>query len=46
MSSWTRSDYLQLAGIFFSIVIAFGVHLLEQRLTDKQRVDHRLEIED
>lgn len=45
MSDWNISEYLQLGGIVISGVIAFTVYLLQQRLSDKQRVDHRLEIE-
>src|SRR4051812_7813437 len=45
MSAWTRSDYLGLAGIVVSGLIAFTIYLLQKRLSSKQRVDNRLEIE-
>lgn len=45
MSNWGPNEYLQLAGIFISGLIAFTIYLLQQKLSDKQQVDHRLEIE-
>lgn len=45
MSNWEANEYLQLFGIFMSGAIAFTIYLLQQRLSDKQRVDHRLDIE-
>lgn len=46
MSEWTRSDYLELGGIVVSGFIAITIYLLQRRLSDKQRVDHRLDIEE
>lgn len=46
LDDWTREEFLALVGIIISIFIAFAIYLLQKRLTDKQRVDHRLEIED
>jgi hypothetical protein len=46
MATWTRSDYLQTIGIAVSALVAVGVFLLEKRLTAKQRVDHRLEVQE
>ena len=43
---WSRSDILQLIGIIISSVIAIGVYGLQKRLTEKQRVDNRLAIEE
>lgn len=45
IGDWTRGDYLQLAGIVIAAIIAIVVFLLQRRLTDKQRLDHRLEVE-
>lgn len=45
MTNWGANEYLQLAGMLISGLIAFAIYLLQQQLTDKQRVDHRLEIE-
>lgn len=42
---WDRGDYLSLIGIVVSAFIAIGLYFLQRKLTDKQRVDHRLEIE-
>lgn len=44
-SGWTKSDSLQLIGIAVGTVVAFTVLLLQRKLSDKQRVDHRLDIE-
>ena len=46
MSGWTRSEYLELIGIIISAFVALGIYLLQKKLTDKQRVDHRLEVEE
>lgn len=46
MSNWEANEYLQVAGIILSGLIALTIYLLQQRLSDKQQVDHRLEIED
>lgn len=46
MGAWTRSEYLELVGIILSAFVAIGIYLLQKRLTDKQRVDHRLEVEE
>jgi hypothetical protein len=46
MVEWTTSEYLDLIGIVLSAFVAMGIYLLQQKLTDKQRVDHRLEIEE
>jgi hypothetical protein len=46
MGGWTRGDYLELVGIIVSGFVAAGIYVLQRRLTDKQRVDHRLEIEE
>jgi hypothetical protein len=45
MSNWGPNEYLQFAGILISGLIAFTIYLLQQKLSDKQQVDHRLEIE-
>jgi hypothetical protein len=45
MGNWTRSEYLELAGIVVSGLIAFTIYLLQKRLSDKQRVENRLGIE-
>jgi hypothetical protein len=45
MNDWNRGDYLALAGIIISGLIAFTIYLLQKRLSDKQRVDNRLDIE-
>lgn len=42
---WPRSDYLSLIGIFVSAIIAVALYFLQKRISDKQNVDHRLEIE-
>lgn len=42
---WTRSEYLELISICISVVIAFTIYLLQRRLSDKQKVENRLEIE-
>jgi len=44
-STWSRNDYLSLAGILVSVVIAVTIYLLQKRISDKQKIDHRLEIE-
>ncbi len=43
---WTRADYLALLGIVASGFIAFAIYLLQKRLSDKQKVEHRLEVEE
>lgn len=45
MSDWTRSEYIELVGIIVSGFIAVAIYLLQRKITDKQRIDHRLEIE-
>ncbi len=45
MSEWTRGEYIELSALFVSGFIAVGIYLLQRRLSDKQRVDNRLEIE-
>jgi hypothetical protein len=45
MSEWSRSDYLEVIGIIASVFIAIAVYLLQKKLSDKQKVDHRLEVE-
>lgn len=45
MSEWTWSEYLELVGIVVSGLIAVAIYVLQRRITDKQRIDHRLEIE-
>ena len=44
-STWMLSDYLALIGIIVSIVIATGIYLLQQRLSDKQKIDNQILIE-
>lgn len=46
LGNWTRADYLQLISIIVSGVIAIIVYWLQRRLSDEQRVDHRLELEE
>jgi|GEM_PF-2180629 len=46
MNDWTRGDYLALAGIVVSGFIAIAIYLLQRRLSDKQRVENRLEVEE
>lgn len=46
MNGWTRGDYLALAGIVVSGFIAIAIYLLQRRLSDKQRVENRLEVEE
>jgi len=41
----TFSDALQVAGIIVTSLVAAGIYILQQRLTDKQRIDNRLEVE-
>lgn len=45
MNNWGTNEYLQLVGILISSLTALTIYLLQQRLSDKQRVDHRLETE-
>ena len=46
MYGWTRGEYLELAGIVVSGFIAIAIYLLQRRLSDKQRVENRLEVEE
>jgi hypothetical protein len=43
---WTRSDFLQLSGILIGGLITIFLSLLNNKLTDKQRLDHRLQIDE
>lgn len=45
MGDWTRSDYLQLLGSLVGALVAFTIYLLQQQLSDKQKIDHRLNVE-
>lgn len=45
MKDWTRGDYLQLMGIIVGIVVAYSIYLLQKRLSDKQKIEHRLDVE-
>jgi hypothetical protein len=44
-SGWTRGDYLSLIGIFVSAIMTVTLYFLQKRISDKQKIDHRLEIE-
>lgn len=45
MFGWTRSEYIEFAGIILTALVAFVIFLLQSRLTDKQRIDNRAELE-
>lgn len=42
---WSREEYLELIGIIVSSVIAIILFFLQRRVSAKQKIDHRLEIE-
>ena len=42
---WNLSDILQMTSIIVSIILAIAIYLLQKQLSDKQKVDHRFEVE-
>jgi hypothetical protein len=46
MSDWPRSDVIGLVGITISAVIAIVLFVLQRRLSDRQKIDNRLRIEE
>jgi hypothetical protein len=46
MSDWSRNDVIGLVGIAISAVIAIVLFMLQRRLSDRQKIDNRLRIEE
>lgn len=46
MSDWSRSEIIGLVSIVISAVIAVVLFILQRRLSDRQRIDNRLRLEE